>query len=73
MIGRFNKEFVRAGLFDAAFTRTLTRLFEDRQLGDYDATAEIGPAQAARDITDAQALIDAVRAYLGRADIEQGS
>lgn len=66
LIGRFNKDFVRAGLFDPVFTRTLTRLFEDRQLGDYDATAEITQAQAAQDIADAQALVDAIRAHLGQ-------
>ena len=53
LIGRFNKDFVRAGIFPPSFTRTLTRLFEDRQLGDYDATAEITPEQATRDITEA--------------------
>ena len=66
LIGRFNKDFVRAGLFDPVFTRTLTRLFEDRQLGDYDATAEIAQAQAAQDIADEQALVDAIRAHLGQ-------
>jgi uncharacterized protein (UPF0332 family) len=66
VIGRFNKDFVRTGLFDPVFTRTLTRLFEDRQQGDYDATAAMTPAQAAKDIADARALIDAIRAYLGQ-------
>jgi uncharacterized protein (UPF0332 family) len=59
-------DFVRTGLFDPVFTRTLIRLFEDRQLGDYDVTAEMTPAQATQDIADARALIDAIRAYLGQ-------
>ncbi len=66
VIGRFNKDFVRSGLFAARFTRILTRLFEDRQLGDYEAAAEIGPTQAAQDVADAQALVDAICVHLGQ-------
>jgi len=67
LIGRFNKDFVRTGLFDPVFTRILTRLFEDRQLGDYDAAGNFEHAQAAQDIADAQALIDAIRIHLRQA------
>ncbi len=64
LIGRFNKDYVRTSLFAPVFTRTLTRLFEDRQLGDYDAAAAITPERAAQDIADAQALVDAIRIHL---------
>lgn len=64
LIERFNKDFVHTGIFAPAFIRILTRLFEDRQLGDYDATAEITPEQANQDITDAHQIIQAIRTHL---------
>jgi uncharacterized protein (UPF0332 family) len=64
LIGRFNRDFVRTGIFPPIFTRILTRLFEDRQLGDYDATAEITSEQTEQDIADAHQIIEAVRAHL---------
>jgi uncharacterized protein (UPF0332 family) len=34
-IGRFNEKYVKTGIFPATFTKIVTRLFEDRQTGDY--------------------------------------
>ncbi|NEX23630.1 HEPN domain-containing protein [Thiorhodococcus mannitoliphagus] len=62
LIGRFNKDFVRTGLFAPEYTRIVTRLFEDRQLGDYDAVTAMADDQAKRDVADARRLIDAIRA-----------
>lgn len=64
LIGRFNKDFVRTGRMPAAFTRILTRLFQDRQLGDYGPPASISHEQAQHDIDDARQLIAAVRHHL---------
>jgi uncharacterized protein (UPF0332 family) len=36
VLGAFNKAFVHTGLFPKEFTALLTRLFENRQSGDYD-------------------------------------
>ena len=63
-IGRFNKDFVRTGIFSPVFTRIVTRLFEDRQLGDYDATSKIPPDQAAQDLLDARAIVEAIQIYI---------
>lgn len=65
LIGRFNKDFVRTGRMSAVFARILTRLFQDRQLGDYGAPASISYGQAQQDIDDARQLIAAVRDALG--------
>jgi uncharacterized protein (UPF0332 family) len=64
VIGRFNKDFVRAGLFPGRFTRIITRLFEDRQSGDYDVIGCITEAEARQDLEDASELVGAVRLYL---------
>ena len=56
LIGRFNKDFVRTGRLPAEFTKIVTRLFQDRQLGDY-ALDSISLEQAAQDIDDARRII----------------
>jgi uncharacterized protein (UPF0332 family) len=63
-IGRFNKEFVRQGVFPSEFTATLTRLFEDRQSGDYDQAGVITEEEARRDAGDARRILDAIVSYL---------
>lgn len=64
VIGRFNKDFIRTGLLPAEFARILTRLFQDRQLGDYGAPASISHEQARQDINDARRLIAAIHHVL---------
>ena len=61
LIGRFNKDFIRTGRLPAEFARTLTRLFQDRQLGDYGAPASVSPEQARQDISDARRLIASIQ------------
>jgi hypothetical protein len=46
------------------FTVVLTRLFENRQSGDYDVVSTITEIEARQDIADAQRIIEAVRALL---------
>jgi hypothetical protein len=67
LIGRFNKDFVKTGLFPQDFTRTLARLFEDRQTGDYDVTGTMAEEEARKDVEDAKEIVTAVTAYLGSA------
>jgi uncharacterized protein (UPF0332 family) len=64
VLGAFNRDFVRAGAFPREFTSTLTRLFEDRQTGDYDPTTSLDPAEAERDVQDAERIVEAVAAHL---------
>jgi uncharacterized protein (UPF0332 family) len=64
VIGRFNKEFVHSGLFPAEFTTVLTRLYEDRQSGDYDFVAGVSEAEARQDVLDAQRIVEAIQRFL---------
>jgi uncharacterized protein (UPF0332 family) len=64
VLGRFNKEFVHAGVFPREFTAIVTRLFEDRQSGDYDYLPGLSEPEARRDVTDAQQVVEAVHQYL---------
>jgi uncharacterized protein (UPF0332 family) len=63
-IGRFNKDFVKTGIFPKEFTAILSRLFEDRQSGDYDLSGLVTAEDARRDVDDAKRLLDAIIDYL---------
>lgn len=63
-IGRFNRDFVRTGIFPGEFTAILTRLFEDRQSGDYDLGGLITEEEAKRDVGDAKRMLEAIEGYL---------
>jgi hypothetical protein len=67
VLGAFNKELVHGGSFPREFTGILTRPFEDRQAGDYDPTTRLERGDAERDVADAQRIVDAIEAHLGRA------
>lgn len=64
LIGAFNRDFVKNHTFDREFTTLLTRLFEDRQSGDYDVISELTEQEARRDVADARRILDAIEVYL---------
>jgi len=63
-IGRFNKDFVRTGIFPIEFTAILTRLFEDRQSGDYDLSGLVSAEEANRNVKDARRMLEAIERYI---------
>jgi hypothetical protein len=42
----------------------LTRLFENRQSGDYDVTPVVTKAEAYQDVADAQRIVETIRHFL---------
>ena len=64
VIGAFNKQFVHSQIFPNHFTTWLTRLYEDRQSGDYDLTPGLTEAETRQDVEDARQIVDAVRRFL---------
>jgi len=58
-LAAFNREFIKTAVFPADTFRKLQRLFEDRQLADYDWTREVDKQTAQKDLDDAQWLVDA--------------
>lgn len=64
VLGSFNKTFVHPGTVPKEFTTFLTRLFEDRQTGDYDVLPGLTETEARQDAADARRIVDAVRRFL---------
>ena len=52
-IGAFNREFVKTGVFPPETSRRLQRLFEDRQIADYDWKRHVDEETAKQDVADA--------------------
>ena len=63
-LGAFNREFVKTGVFAPATTRQLQRLFEDRQIADYDWNRRLDEATARQDVADAAAVVAACRRFV---------
>jgi len=63
-LAAFNREFVKTAVFPSDTFRKLQRLFEDRQLADYDWTREVDKKTAQKNFDDAQWLVDACTEYL---------
>jgi uncharacterized protein (UPF0332 family) len=64
VIGAFNKEFVKTGIFPKDFTAIIQGLFADRQTGDYDIYDLIDSDTAAAGVKNATMLISSIRHYL---------
>lgn len=63
-LAAFNREFVKTEVFPSDTFRKLQRLFEDRQLADYDWMREVDKKTAQKNLDDAQWLVDACTEYL---------
>ena len=63
-IGSFNKEFVKPGTFPKSFSKTIQKLFNERQTGDYDFGGSIGADIAEEDIEQVKEIIESCETYL---------
>lgn len=65
-IGAFNREFVKNGLYPDDTYHKIQRLFDDRQMADYDWNATIDKDMAEQDITDAEWFISLCKDYIDK-------
>jgi uncharacterized protein (UPF0332 family) len=71
VISAFGKEFVKTGLMDARFHRSVMDAFDVRNAGDYGSMHEVSEEKARQIIEDADQLLTAVRLVLNQ-PCEQG-
>ncbi len=64
VITLFGQHFVQTGRLDRALGRALNRLQDDRQNGDYGIATFFGPEDAQAALSQAEAFLKAVRAWL---------
>jgi len=63
-ISAFNQQFVKTGDFPKNFSKLISRLFRERQIGDYDFDVSIVEDEARKDIEFARIIVEAVSGYL---------
>jgi uncharacterized protein (UPF0332 family) len=63
VIGAFNKEFVKTGIFPPEFSRQIDGLFKDRQAGDYLPGPAIAAEVALVHLHNAENIISAIINY----------
>jgi len=66
VIGAFSQHFVKTAIFLKEFTRLISRLFRQRQLGDYEFELSIGKDEAVEDLNYADRIVQAIESYLIR-------
>jgi uncharacterized protein (UPF0332 family) len=66
VIGAFNREFIKTGIFPKQYTSIIQALFDDRQIGDYGIFVKISKNTAREHINKAEKMIEAIRLFLGR-------
>lgn len=64
VIGLFDREFVKPGLFAREFSRSLRLAFDRRQTNDYGELLEIDESIAQETLHDAKVFISRVDSYL---------
>jgi len=63
-LGGFNKHFVKTEIFPIGTTRKLQRLFEDRQIADYDWIHTVDAETAEEDVNAASDIVKACAEYI---------
>ena len=65
VISAFNRNFVKPGFFPKDFSKNISRLFRERETGDYDFILSISEEDAKEDIHIAEKIVDSIENYLG--------
>ena len=66
VIGAFNREFIKTGIFPKKYSSIIQALFDDRQIGDYGIFVKISKSTAHEHINKAEKLIEAIRLFIKR-------
>ena len=64
VISAFNQYFIKTGIFPKEYSQYISRLFRNRQMGDYEFELSISKDEAQEDLIIAQKLINAISQYL---------
>lgn len=60
----FARHFISTGIFPGDFSRRITRLFRERQIGDYEFDISISAAAAKEDVQHATIIVRAIATHL---------
>ncbi len=64
VISGFSEQFIKSGIFPAAFGEIVQRLRKDRELGDYGYQLSVDSEEAKKDVTASSEIVKSLVAYL---------
>ena len=64
VIANFNLHFIKTGIFHKNFSKSIERLFEQRQVGDYDVESGINSEEAQKNIDIALEIVKEIEKFL---------
>jgi len=66
VISAFSQHFIKPGTFPKEFSTWISRLFRERQMGDYEAGLSIGLEEARQDVKIATNMVQTLVSYLSQ-------
>jgi uncharacterized protein (UPF0332 family) len=66
VISNFNQHFIKPGIFPKNFSKIISRLSRERQVGDYGFYIDITEDEIHKDLKSAQNIIEEIKGYLGK-------
>lgn len=64
LIGDFNKEYIKPGIFPKNYGKAITNLYDGRQTGDYDVFVQFDEIESKKAIKDAEEIINGIKKYI---------
>lgn len=64
VISNFNMHFIKPGIFPKEFSKIISRLSRERQVGDYGLYFDISEDDLRKDMASVRDVIDKIKAYL---------
>ena len=71
VISAFNQYFVKTAIFPKEFSKIISRLFRERQTGDYGFDLSISQHDAQEDVQIAEKVVQAITTHLAQAGFPQ--
>jgi uncharacterized protein (UPF0332 family) len=60
----FRERFIKSGLIEIEYSHIYGKVMDDRHLGDYEIKVGVTPAEAQRDVENAQRFVSRIETYL---------
>ncbi len=64
VIGQFNQFYIKEGIFPKDFSKIISRLFRERQVGDYGFYIDISEEEILTDVKSAELFLKKIKEYL---------
>lgn len=69
VISGFGEYFIAPGIFPKVFAKRISKLFRDRQIGDYEFGMSVCETDAREDVEYAEAIVSSISDYLHKQGI----